>query len=69
VLAGEITIKLGDDVTALGPRDAARIGPATARAVRNESDKEAAFVLCSIRVEDIRAESQQHEAFWPRLDD
>jgi uncharacterized cupin superfamily protein len=69
VLAGEITIKLGDDVTALAPHDAVCIPPATARAVRNESDEEAAFVLCSVRVEDIRAESQQHEAFWPRLDD
>ena len=56
---------LGDDVTTLGPRDAVRIPPATARAVRNDSDEEAAFAMCSVRVEDIRAESQSHEGFWP----
>jgi len=36
VLAGEITIKLGDDVTTLGPRDAVRIEPATPRGGRAE---------------------------------
>jgi len=65
VLAGEITIKLGDDVTTLGPRDAVRIPPATPRAVRNDSDEEAAFLLVSTRVEDHKAESQWHERFWP----
>jgi mannose-6-phosphate isomerase-like protein (cupin superfamily) len=65
VLAGEVTMKLGDDVTTLGPRDAVRIPPATARAVRNDSDEEAAFAMCSVRVEDIRAETQPHEHFWP----
>jgi glyoxylate utilization-related uncharacterized protein len=65
VLAGEITIKLGDDVITLGPRDAVRIGPATPRAVRNDSGEEAAFALCSLRVDDLAAESLPHEGFWP----
>jgi quercetin dioxygenase-like cupin family protein len=65
VLSGEITVKLGDDVTTLGPRDAVCIPPATARAVRNDSDEAAAFAMCSVRVEDVRAESQAHEGFWP----
>jgi hypothetical protein len=65
VLEGEIAIKLGDDVTTLGPRDAVRIAPATPRAVRNDSGAEAAFVMCSVRVEDHAAESQRHDAFWP----
>jgi mannose-6-phosphate isomerase-like protein (cupin superfamily) len=64
VLAGELTIKLGDDVTTLGPRDAVRIAPATPRAVRNDSDREAAFAMCSVRVDDIRYESRPHEHFW-----
>jgi mannose-6-phosphate isomerase-like protein (cupin superfamily) len=64
VLAGELTIKLGDDVTTLGPRDAVRIAPATPRAVRNDSDGEAAFAMCSVRVDDIRYESRPHEHFW-----
>jgi mannose-6-phosphate isomerase-like protein (cupin superfamily) len=64
VLTGHVTIKLGDDVATLGPRDAVRIPPATPRAVRNDSDEEAAFVMFSVRVEDHRAESRAHEGFW-----
>jgi uncharacterized cupin superfamily protein len=65
VLAGEITVKLGDDLITLGPWDAVRVAPTTPRAVRNESDEEAAFALCSVRVEDVRSESVPHERFWP----
>jgi uncharacterized cupin superfamily protein len=65
VLAGEITVKVGDDVATLRPRDAVRIAPATPRAVRNDSDAEAAFLLLSVKVADHRAESQGHERFWP----
>jgi mannose-6-phosphate isomerase-like protein (cupin superfamily) len=64
VLDGEITIKLGDDVTTLGPRDAALIPPGTPRAVRNDTDAEAALAMCSVRVADIRAESVPRESFW-----
>jgi uncharacterized cupin superfamily protein len=65
VVSGEITVKLGDEVATLGPRDAVLIPPATPRAVRNEGDEEAAFLMFSVRVEDHRAESQPHERFWP----
>jgi mannose-6-phosphate isomerase-like protein (cupin superfamily) len=64
VLTGRVTIKLGDDLATLGPRDAVRIPPATPRAVRNDSDEEAAFLMFSVRVEDHRAESRAHEGFW-----
>ena len=65
VLDGEIAVKLGEEVVRLGPRDAVRIPPATPRAVRNEGDAEAAFAMCSVRVDDYAAESRRHEAFWP----
>ena len=64
-LAGELTVKLGDDVLTLGPRDAVLIPPDTPRAVRNDSDSEAAFLMMSVRVEDPRAESVAHDDFWP----
>jgi uncharacterized cupin superfamily protein len=64
VVEGEVTIKLDDDVTTLGPRDAVRIGAETVRAVRNESDADAAFLMISVRVEDFRTESVPHENFW-----
>lgn len=64
VVDGEITIKLGDDITTLGPRDAVFIPAATPRLVRNESGAQAAFLMISVRVEDLRAESVVHEHFW-----
>ena len=65
VLEGEVAVKLDDDVTTLGPRDAVRIAPETPRAVRNDTDAEAAFVMVSVRVEDHASESQGHDDFWP----
>jgi uncharacterized cupin superfamily protein len=64
-LAGEIVVKLGDDVMTLGPRDAVRIPPATPRAARNDSDAEATLLMASVRVEDHAAESHGHDDFWP----
>jgi mannose-6-phosphate isomerase-like protein (cupin superfamily) len=64
VLEGELAVKLGEEVLTLGPRDAVLIPPGTPRSVRNVSDTEAAFLLCSVRAEDPRAESVKHEAFW-----
>jgi mannose-6-phosphate isomerase-like protein (cupin superfamily) len=61
---GELTVKLGDDVVTLGPRDAVLIPPQTPRSVRNDSDAEAAFLMISVRVEDLRTESVPHEGFW-----
>ena len=65
VIEGEVTVKLGDDVATLGPRDAVRIPPETPRAVRNDTDGDAAFVMVSVRVEDHASESHGHDDFWP----
>jgi mannose-6-phosphate isomerase-like protein (cupin superfamily) len=64
VMEGEVNVKLGDDVIALGPRDAVLVPPATPRSVRNDSDAEAALVMCSVKVADPRAESVFHADFW-----
>ena len=65
VLEGEVAVKLGDDVTTLRPRDAVRISPETPRAMRNDTDADAAIVMVSVRVEDHSTESEGHEDFWP----
>ena len=65
MLDGDLTVKLGDDVVTLRRWDAVRIPPATPRAVRNDSDREAALLMVSVRVEDHAAESDAHEGFWP----
>jgi uncharacterized cupin superfamily protein len=64
VLDGELTIKLGDEVLTLGPRDAVLIGAETPRATRNDSDSEVAFLMISTKVDDIRAETIGHDDFW-----
>jgi uncharacterized cupin superfamily protein len=65
VLEGELTLKLGDDIVTLGPRDAALIPPQTPRAARNDSDAPTSLLMVSVRVEDLQAESHAHENFWP----
>jgi uncharacterized cupin superfamily protein len=65
VLEGELTIKLGDDVETLRPRDAVLIRPETPRAVHNDSGAQAALLMISAKVQDPRAEAEWHEDFWP----
>ena len=65
VIEGEITVKLGDDVLTLGPRDAVLIPAGTARGVRNLGDAPAAFAMVSVKVEDQMKESSFLEDFWP----
>jgi quercetin dioxygenase-like cupin family protein len=64
VVYGELTVKLDDDVHTLGPLDAVRIAPETVRAVRNDGGDEAAFVLCSIKIEDAMADAQPKAGVW-----
>jgi mannose-6-phosphate isomerase-like protein (cupin superfamily) len=65
VIEGEITVKAGDDVVTLGPRDAILIARGTPRAARNEGDAEAAMVMVSVKMEDPVGDSHRHEGFWP----
>jgi mannose-6-phosphate isomerase-like protein (cupin superfamily) len=65
VIDGQITVKLGDDVLELGPRDAVLIGRGTPRAARNDGDTEAAMAMISIKMDDPRGDSHRHEGFWP----
>jgi mannose-6-phosphate isomerase-like protein (cupin superfamily) len=65
VLEGEITVKLGDDVETLGPRDAVLIPATTPRAAANEGDAPAVLLMISPRVQDQSTETRGHEGFWP----
>jgi hypothetical protein len=47
------------------PPDPVRIPPATVQVVRNDSDEEAVFAMISVRLEDVRLESQPQDGFWP----
>jgi quercetin dioxygenase-like cupin family protein len=65
VLDGELTMKVGDDVHTLGPRDAILMAPGTPRASRNDTDSETAFAMISVKVSDHSTETKSHEDFWP----
>jgi uncharacterized cupin superfamily protein len=65
VIEGELTMKLGDDVLTLGPRDAVLIQPETMRAARNDTEKQAVLAMISVKIPDIRAESVMADDFWP----
>ena len=65
VVDGEITLKLGDDVLTLGPRDAVLIPAATVRSARNTSDAPATLAMVSVTMADPVAGSAFHEGFWP----
>jgi mannose-6-phosphate isomerase-like protein (cupin superfamily) len=64
VLEGEVTIKVGDDVHTLGPRDAMRIPPETPRASRNDGDANAALLMVSKKMDDPMGQSHAHGGFW-----
>jgi uncharacterized cupin superfamily protein len=65
VLEGEVTVKADDEEVTLGPRDAILLPPGTTRASRNLGAVPAAMLLISVRVEDLRAESNWVPGFWP----
>ena len=64
VLEGEITMKLGDDVITLGPRDEVFIEPSTPRGTRNDGDVTTVFAMVSAKMDDPMAETNTHENFW-----
>lgn len=65
VVEGEVTVKCGDDVERLGPRDAVLIPRGVAHMARNEGDAPAVLAMVSPRMEDPRGGSVWHDGFWP----
>ncbi len=65
VVDGRVTFKVGDDVFEAGPKTAVRIAPHAIRSIHNDSDVDAEVILCSVRVDDVRADIEVVEGFWP----
>ena len=65
VVSGSLQFKLEDEVVDVGPHTAVRVAPQVARSVWNDGPEEAELVICSIRVEDVRADGEMVEDFWP----
>jgi mannose-6-phosphate isomerase-like protein (cupin superfamily) len=65
VVDGQVTVKAGDDVETLGPRDAVLIPKGVVHMARNEGDGPAVLAMVSARLEDPRGASEWHDDFWP----
>lgn len=65
VVSGPITFKIGDDVFEAGPGTAVRIAPHAVRSIHNDGEGEAEVILCSVRVDDVEADIEFEEGFWP----
>ena len=65
VVDGTLQFKLDDEIVELGPKSAVRVAPSTVRGVWNEGPDDAQLVICSTKVDDLRAEGEIVEGFWP----
>ena len=65
VISGTVQVKVGDDVVELGPRTAIRFEPSTVRAVWNPGPDAAELIFVSTTVDDLRAEVEMDQDFWP----
>ena len=65
VIDGTLQFKLDDDVVDVGPLTAVRIAPSTVRGVWNEGPADAQLVICSTKVDDLGAEGETVDDFWP----
>jgi mannose-6-phosphate isomerase-like protein (cupin superfamily) len=66
VVSGQLEFKLDDDVVEAGPGTAVRVAPEVVRSVWNEGPEDAELVICSVRVDDPRADGEMVEGFWPQ---
>jgi mannose-6-phosphate isomerase-like protein (cupin superfamily) len=65
VISGELQFKLEDEIIDVGPGTAVRVAPPVVRSVWNEGPEDAHIVIVSPKVEDVRADAETVEGFWP----
>jgi mannose-6-phosphate isomerase-like protein (cupin superfamily) len=64
VLSGTLCVKVDEEQFEIGPKTAVRFSPEAVRAVWNDGEEDVELVMCSVRVEDLRAEAEVHRDFW-----
>jgi mannose-6-phosphate isomerase-like protein (cupin superfamily) len=65
VISGMLQFKLDDDVLEVGAASAVRVAPDVVRSIWNDGPGEAELVICSVRLDDPRADGELVEDFWP----
>jgi uncharacterized cupin superfamily protein len=65
VIAGTLEFKLGDEVLEVPAGSAVRVAPDTVRSIWNEGPEDSELVIVSTRIDDVRADVDLIEDFWP----
>lgn len=65
VISGLVQFKLDDDVVDVGGGSAVRVAPHVVRSIWNDGPEDAELIICSVRLEDPRADGEIVEGFWP----
>ncbi len=65
VISGTVQFKLDDEVIDVAGGTAVRVAPGVVRSIYNDSSEDAELVICSIRLDDSRADGELVEDFWP----
>jgi uncharacterized cupin superfamily protein len=65
VLSGTLQFKIDDEIIDVPAKHAVRIAPQAARSVWNASETDAELLIVSTRIEDLRADTEFVEDFWP----
>jgi mannose-6-phosphate isomerase-like protein (cupin superfamily) len=65
VVSGRLQFKLGDEIIDVGRGTAVRVAPETVRSVWNDGPGDGELIICSVRLDDPRADGELVEDFWP----
>jgi mannose-6-phosphate isomerase-like protein (cupin superfamily) len=65
VISGRLQFKLGDDVVDVEGPTAVRVAPGVVRSIWNDSEHDAQLLIVSVRLDDVRADVEIVEGFWP----
>ena len=65
VISGHLQFKLGDEIAEVDAGTAVRVAPETVRSIWNDGPDDAELVICSVRLDDPRADGELVEGFWP----
>jgi mannose-6-phosphate isomerase-like protein (cupin superfamily) len=65
VISGTVQFKLDEGVFEVGGGSAVRVAPDVVRSIWNDGPGDAELVICSVRLDDPRADGELVEDFWP----
>jgi mannose-6-phosphate isomerase-like protein (cupin superfamily) len=65
VSSGTLQFKLDDEVFDVTAGNVVRIAPHVTRSVWNEGPEDAVLIVCSAKTEDLKADVETVENFWP----